>query len=64
MAEIDRLIAEAHEWRVFHREQFRRGVRGAQIEAAACAIREIALQDAKRAFMAATNSSLLSEKKP
>lgn len=52
MAEIDRLIAEVHEWRLFHREQYRRGVRGAEIEAAACAIREVALRDAKRAVLA------------
>lgn len=52
MAEIDRMIAETHEWRQFHAEQYRRGVRGAQIEAAACAIREAALRDAKRAILA------------
>lgn len=50
MAELERLIAETHEWRVFHAEQYRRGVRGAQIEAAACAIRETALKDARRAI--------------
>lgn len=50
MDEIERMIAEVHEWRVFHREQFRRGVRGACIEASACAIREIALLDAKKAI--------------
>lgn len=50
MAELDRLIDEAHKWRVFHRDEYRRGVRGAQIEAAACAIREVALRDAKRAL--------------
>lgn len=52
MAEIERMIAEVHEMRLFHREQYRRGVKGACIEAAACAIREIALRDAKRAIMA------------
>lgn len=52
MDELDRMIAETHEWRVFHREQFRRGVAGATIEAAACAIREKALLDAKRAVLA------------
>lgn len=52
MAELDRMIAETHEWRVFHREQYRRGVRGASIEAAACAIREKALKDAKQAVLA------------
>lgn len=51
MAELDRLIAECHEWRLFHRAQFQRGVRGACIEAAACAIREKALRDAKRAIL-------------
>jgi hypothetical protein len=52
MEELERLIAEVHEWRFFHREQYRRGVRGAEIEAAACAIREVALKDAKRAILA------------
>lgn len=52
MAEIERMIAEVHDWRIFHREQFRRGVKGAQIEAAACAIREIALKDARQAILA------------
>lgn len=51
MAEIDALIAETHRWRVFHREQYRRGVKGAQIEAAACAIREKALLDARAAVL-------------
>lgn len=52
MAELNRMIVEVHEWRLFHREQFRSGVRGACIEAAACAIREAALKDAKRAILA------------
>lgn len=52
MVELDRMISETHEWRVFHREQYRNGVRGASIEAAACAIREIALRDAKTAILA------------
>lgn len=52
MAELERMIAQVHEWRIFHREQYRRGVRGAQIESAACAIREIALKDARRAVLA------------
>lgn len=52
MAELNRMIAETHEWREFHAEQYRRGVRGASIEAAACAIRERALRDAKRAILA------------
>jgi hypothetical protein len=55
MAELDRMIAEVHVWRVFHREQYRHGVKGAQIDAAACAIREIALKDAKRAILAASS---------
>lgn len=58
MAEIERMIAEAHEWRLFHREQYRRGVRGAQIEAAACAIREKALLDAKQAILAAATNKM------
>lgn len=51
MAEIDKMIAEVREWRLFHREQFKRGVKGSSVESAACAIREIALQDAKRAVL-------------
>lgn len=50
MSELERLIAETREWRDFHAAEFRRGVRGAQIEAAACAIRERALRDAKVAI--------------
>ncbi len=50
MAEIERMIAETHEWRLFHRAQYQRGVRGACIEASACAIRERALLDAKSAI--------------
>jgi len=53
MAELNRLIAEVHYWRQFHADQYRRGVRGAKIEAAACAIRETALRDAKRAILTA-----------
>lgn len=52
MAELERMIAEVCEWRLFHREQYQRGVRGASVEAAACAIREIALRDAKQAILA------------
>lgn len=52
MAELDRMIAEVNEWRKFHAAQYRSGVKGAQIEAAACAIREIALRDAKRVVLA------------
>jgi hypothetical protein len=50
MAELNRMIAEAHEWRLFHRARFQSGVKGACIEAAACAIREKALRDAKAAI--------------
>jgi hypothetical protein len=50
MEKLERLIAETREWREFHAAQYRRGVRGAQIEAAACAIREKALRDAKSAL--------------
>lgn len=52
VAELNRMIDETHEWRMFHSEQYRSGVKGAQIEAAACAIRETALRDAKRAILA------------
>jgi hypothetical protein len=55
MAELDRLIIEVREWREFHSEQYRRGVKGAGIEAAACAIREAALLDAKKAVLAERN---------
>lgn len=51
MAELNRMIAETREWREFHADQYRRGVKGATIEAAACAIREQALRDAKRAIL-------------
>lgn len=51
MPEIERMIAEVHQWREFHAAEYRRGVRGAQIEAAACAIREKALRDAKAAIL-------------
>lgn len=51
MAELDRMIAECASLRGFHAEQRRRGVRGAGIEALACAIRERALRDAKIAML-------------
>lgn len=51
MARLNEMIAETQRWRVFHAEQHRRGVRGASIEAAACAIRETALRDAKAAIL-------------
>lgn len=53
MVELERMIAEVRAWRLFHAEQFRRGVNGATIEAAARAIRQKALEDAKRAILAA-----------
>jgi hypothetical protein len=56
MGEIDAMIAETHRWRLYHREQYRIGVRGASIEAAACAIRERALLDAKSAILKARAS--------
>jgi hypothetical protein len=46
MGEIRRMIAETHEWRLFHRARYQNGVKGAAIEASACAIREKALRDA------------------
>jgi hypothetical protein len=57
MAELERMISEVREWRLFHRAQFQRGVRGACIEASACAIRERALLDAKNAIERANASS-------
>lgn len=53
MEKINHMIAETREWREFHAAQYRRGVRGAQIEASACAIREKALLDARAAISAA-----------
>ena len=52
MEKIERMIAEVHEWREFHAAQYRQGVKGAGIEAAACAIREQALLDARAAIQA------------
>lgn len=45
MAELDRMIAETRQWRVEHHNERR------CIEAAACAIREKALLDARRAIL-------------
>lgn len=53
MGELVRMIEETRALRKFHHDQFRRGVKGASIEAAACAIRERALEDARRAIIAA-----------
>lgn len=50
MAEIERMIAETREWRLFHRARYQSGVKGASIEASACAIRERALLDAMSAI--------------
>ncbi len=50
MAELNRLIAETREWREIHRAAFYGGKKSRCIDAAACAIREIALLDAKRAI--------------
>jgi len=49
MEEIKKLIETTQKWRRFHREQYERGVKGACIEAAACAIRETALHEALNA---------------
>lgn len=46
------MLVEVREWRQFHAGQYRAGVKGACIEAAACAIRERALLDAKKAIEA------------
>lgn len=61
MKELERMIAETEEWRSFHRDQFRRGVRGACIEASACAIRERALKDARSAILRGLATSTPSE---
>lgn len=51
MAALNRMIAETREWRDFHVRRREEGVKGASIEAAACAIRERALLDAKAAIL-------------
>lgn len=51
MNEINRMIDETHEWRIFHRRQYQMGIRGAAIEASACAIRLVALKQAKEAIL-------------
>lgn len=50
MEKLDQLIKETRDWRTFHRDQYLRGIKGAGIEAAACAIRERALLDARTAI--------------
>ena len=52
VGEIERLIAETKEWRAFHAARRDAGERGAGIEAAACAIRQRALEDALKALRA------------
>lgn len=56
MAEIERMIAETRELRAFHAARFRQGVKGAAIEASACAIREKALRDAVAAILRERNA--------
>ena len=51
MAKLEAMILQVRAWRQFHAAQRRRGVRGAEIEAAACAIREQALLDARAAIL-------------
>ena len=51
MAELEAMILQVNVWKEFHRGQHRRGVAGALIEAAACAIRETALWDAREAIL-------------
>lgn len=51
MQELDRMIAEVKQWKEYHSQQFRNGVKGATIEAAACAIRLKGLEDAKKAIV-------------
>ena len=50
MKELEQLLVEVKEWRAYHHNQALNGVKGAQIEALACAIRERALLDAKQAI--------------
>lgn len=49
MAAIEKLIQECRELRAYHVDRRNNGVRGAGIEALACAIRERALKDALEA---------------
>lgn len=50
MAAIEKLIQECRELRAYHADRRNHGVRGAGIEALACAIRERALKDALEAI--------------
>lgn len=50
MEKLDRMIAEIKENRLYFRRLFHSGVKGACIDAAACAIRQRALEDAKEAL--------------
>lgn len=53
MAQLDRMIIEVSQWREFYAIQYKlHHVPGSSIEAAACAIRETALRDAKKAILA------------
>lgn len=51
MQRLDALIRETETWREFHRQQWRRGVRSAAVEALACNIRLKALRDARDAVI-------------
>jgi hypothetical protein len=55
MAELEHMIAEVHEWRLFHPAQFQHGIKGAAIEAAPCDIREIAFRQARDAILRERN---------
>lgn len=50
MSKLIQMINETKQLRKFHSDRFKFGVKGACIEAAACAIREQALLDAKAAI--------------
>lgn len=56
VAEIDRMIAECADLRAFYVARRNAGERGAGIEALAVAIRQKALNDAKRAILAERRS--------
>lgn len=51
MQELEEMIVEVKQWKEYHSQQFRCGVKGASIEAAACAIRLKGLEDAKKAII-------------
>lgn len=52
MAELDHMIAETRKWRVTHAIAARNGHPARHVDAAACAIRERALLEAKSAIIA------------